>query len=101
MSGDLISRSSLLQTLKYNKAINEDDAKGKMMAIPVDNVIEYVGKMPTAYNVDKVVEQLEDEKRIAFLTLANTGDKVKDAVYDEVMAYLKTAIEIVKAGGVE
>ena len=56
---------------------------------------------PTAYNVDKVVAKLEDEKGIAFLTLANTGDKVKDVVYDEVMVYLNTAIELVKAGGAE
>ena len=65
------------------------------------DILNEHNKQPTAYDVDKVVEQLEDEKRIAFLTLANTGDKVKDAVYDEVMAYLNTAIEIVKAGGVE
>ena len=87
MSGDLISRSSLLQTLKYNKAINEDDAKGKMMVIPVDNVIEYVEKMPTAYNVDKVVEQLE-----ADITCRGRLD-----------GYIPKykAIDIVKAGGVE
>ena len=103
MSGDLISRSRLLETLNYNKAIHEDESgeTRQLIAIDINKMIEYVEKMPTAYNVDKVVEQLEDEKRIAFLTLANTGDKVKDAVYDEVMVYLNTAIEIVKAGGVE
>lgn len=44
---------------------------------------------------EKIKERLEEEKGIAFLTLANTGDKTKDIVYDEVMVYLNTAIEIV------
>lgn len=94
MSGDLISRSALIK--------DADKHFGHPNAFySNESFKELIGNQPTAYDVDKVVEQLEDEKRIAFLTLANTGDKVKDAVYDEVMAYLKTAIEIVKAGGVE
>lgn len=103
MSGDLISRSRLLEILNYNKAIHEDEngETRQLIAIDINKMIEYVEKMPTAYNVDKVVEKLEEEKGIAFLVLANTGDKMKDVVYDEVMAYLKAAIEIVKAGGVE
>lgn len=44
---------------------------------------------------EKIKERLEDTKGIAFLTLANTGDKTRDIVYDEVMIYLNTAIEIV------
>ena len=44
---------------------------------------------------EKIIERLEDTKGIAFLTLANTGDKMKDVVYDEVLVYMNTAIEIV------
>ena len=44
---------------------------------------------------EKIKERLEDAKMIAFLTLANTGDKTRDTVYDEVMTYLNTPIEIV------
>ena len=44
---------------------------------------------------EKIIERLEDTKGIVFLTLANTGDKTRDIVYDEVMVYLNTAIEIV------
>ena len=42
-----------------------------------------------------LIERLEELKGIAFLTLANTGDKKKDVVYDEVMAYLNTSIDMV------
>lgn len=108
MSGDLISRSALSKEIcnKECKIPSFESVKELNIFLAGLNVkqiavMECLGNAPTAYNVDKVVEQLEDEKRIAFLTLANTGDKVKDAVYDEVMAYLNTAIEIVKAGVVE
>lgn len=97
MSGDLISRSALIENYCQENCGERRCVDTMDRCVFICAVLE----QPTAYNVDKVVEQLEDEKRIAFLTLANTGDKVKDAVYDEVMAYLKTAIEIVKAGGVE
>lgn len=45
--------------------------------------------------IDKLLSRLEEEKGIAFLTLANTGNKTKDIVYGEVMAYLNTAIDMV------
>lgn len=44
---------------------------------------------------EKIKERLENAKGVAFLTLANTGDSMKDVVYDEVMVYMNTAIEIV------
>lgn len=94
---DLISRSALIQTLKYNKAINEDDAKGKMMVIPVDNVIEYVEKMPTAYNVDKVVEQIKKKGSIHCLNSSCDGDC---ALCDYGVS-VRDIIDLVKEGGVE
>lgn len=99
MSGDLISRSALIEVLEKYKfgAISNDSER----EYTKETVLNFVNKQPTVYNVDKVVEKLEDEKGIAFLTLANTGDRAKDTIYNEVMAYLNAAIEIVKAGGVE
>lgn len=47
--------------------------------------------------VDEVVEQLERERRIAFLTLANAPD-IPDVVYEKVSLCLDKAIEIVKSG---
>jgi hypothetical protein len=51
---------------------------------------------PTAYDIQGVVERLEKEKGIAFMTLANTGNKEYDAIYHNVVAYMEKAIEIVK-----
>ena len=46
--------------------------------------------------VENVIKRLEEEKGIAFVTLANTGDSRYDLVYDNVMAYINKAVEIIK-----
>lgn len=53
----------------------------------------------TAYDVDKVVKELEDLKMSYFLTLANTGDADKDCAYLNTANAIDKAIEIVKRGG--
>ena len=52
--------------------------------------------MPTAYSVDKVVDELEEVKMRYFLTIANTGDEKSDFAYENVGNALDDAIEIVK-----
>lgn len=64
-------------------------------------VIDKTNEQSTAYDIDAVVEQLEKERSIAFVTLANTGNKEYDAIYTNVVAYLDKAIEIVKGGSNE
>lgn len=90
MSGDLISRSRLLEILNYNKAIHEDEngETRQLIAIDINKMIEYVEKMPTAYDVDKVVEQLRypDNFTIVCGRRYTTVDR---------------AVDIVKAGGVK
>ena len=58
-------------------------------------------EQPTAYDVDKVVEQLKELKMRYYLTIANTGDKDKDYTYENIANAIDKAIEIVKGGGVE
>ena len=60
-----------------------------------------VHEQPTAYDVDKVVEQLKQLKARYFLTIANTGDKKLDIAYENVGDALDRVIEIIKGGGVE
>lgn len=63
--------------------------------------IDCVNRQLTVFDVDKVVEQLEQLKMRYFLTIANTGDKKHDIAYENVGNALDRAIEIVKGGGVE
>ena len=61
-------------------------------------LIDRIKAQPTAYDVGKVVEQLEELKMRYFLTIANTGDEKSDFAYENVGNALDKAIEIVKAG---
>ena len=57
-----------------------------------------IQEQPIAYNIDKVVEELEEMKMRYFLTIANTGDEKSDFAYENVGNALDKAIEIVKHG---
>ena len=61
-------------------------------------VLDSIDDTPTAYDIEKVVEQLEYIKMRHFLTMANTGDDNLDFAYEYVGNALDTAIEIVKGG---
>ena len=60
-----------------------------------------VEESKTAFEVDKVVEQLKQLKMRYFLTIANTGDADKDCAYKNIANTIDRAIEIIKGGGVE
>ena len=80
---DLISRSKVISVLEQ---LEEHSLSGKM---DISNVIYLLENQPTAYDVDKVVEQLEETK--AYMLYENMNADVK---------WIDRAIEIVKQGGV-
>ena len=93
MSGDLISRSALMEEIKSlrvtitglragNGILNEILEQYKA------SVLRVIDEAPTAYNVDKVVEQLEED--------CFSPDNYPGYAVD-----VELAIKIVKAGGVE
>ena len=63
--------------------------------------IDCVNNQPTAFDVDNVVEQLEDLKEMYWFSIANTGYKKLDVDYKNIEYALDRAIEIVKGGGTE
>ena len=48
-------------------------------------------------NKDELIKKIENERGIAFLTLANTGDEKYDFAYEKVSAYVDIIIDIVKS----
>lgn len=84
MSGDLISRSALMQALRNNVLIDV-----------TPNLEQAITEQPTTHDVDKVVEQLESvsipENKVLYASPDEFGQFVK----------LKDAVEIVKSGGIE
>lgn len=75
-----------------------DSLGGSDMDFAIGAVID---EQPTVFDVDKVVEQLEQLKMRYFLTIANTGDADKDCAYKNIANTIDRAIEIIKGGGVE
>lgn len=74
--------------------------QGELAFSEVD-VVNMLNHAPTAYDVGKVVKELEDLKMRYFLTLANTGDADKDCAYLNTANAIDGAIEIVKRGGTD
>ena len=58
-----------------------------------------IDEQPTAFDVDKVVEQLEEEKKRAFKLCLATNDSTQRLKYIEKEQTIALAIEIVKGGG--
>ena len=63
--------------------------------------IDCINNQPTAFDMDKVVEQLKQLKMRYFLTIANTGDADKDCAYKNIANAIDKAVDIVKGSGVE
>lgn len=61
-------------------------------------ILEKIDEQPTAFDVDKIVEQLKALKMRYFLTIANTGDDDKDCAYKNIANAIDKAIEIMKEG---
>ena len=64
-------------------------------------ILEKIDEQPTAFDVDKVVERLEEEKKRAFKLCLGTNDSTQRLKYIEKEQTIALAIEIVKGGGVE
>ena len=60
-----------------------------------------IDEQPTVFDVDKVVERLEEEKKRAFKLYLGTNDSTQRLKYIEKKQTIALAIEIVKGGGVE
>ncbi len=78
MNGDLISRSALMQSLR-----------GNVLVDVTPNLEQAIEEQPTAYDVDKVVERLEEAKYEDELYPCNLAVEIEEAK------------RIVKSGGIE
>ena len=65
----------------------------------IQECMKAVEEQPTAFDVEKVVKELEDLKMRYYFTIANTGDADKDCAYLNTANAIDRAIEIVKRGG--
>ena len=94
--GDLISRKALLQKLegKNSYSVNTATTEQIMKSYAYADCICIIEHEPTAYDVDKVVEQLQKSNH-------NYYPSIDSYCVSEKAVKLKDAIEIVKGGGQE
>jgi hypothetical protein len=90
-----------LQESPSNVESAEDRKISMEVYFAIQNCMKAVEEQPTAFDVDKVVEQLKELKMRYFLTIANTGDAYKDCAYKNIANTIDRAIDIVKGGGAE
>lgn len=89
---DLISRSEVndvIDELEVYTSGRPNTMKVEVSVLQLQRFINKLKNIPTAYDVDKVVQQLEAEKGTYFDGLPCEGTKIT----------VNAAIEIVKAGG--
>ena len=88
--GRMIDTDELIDILGFEDTQEErDENVGEIITL------EDIDRIPTAYDPDKVVEQLEDRKSLMLETF-----KISESDIDRGRIYgMDKAIEIVKAGG--
>lgn len=101
MSDDLISRKALMQKVLQEEYDNDIHKDGRAKAIhhgEYQHFYKTISEMPTAYDVDKVIEKLEELREMVPVNrLLDDIIKDKPKELGQLMAYRK-AIEIVKSG---
>ena len=91
------------------RLINADALKKDLKSVTLSNgtlvntnaVLYLLEEYPTAYDVDKVLEQLEEEKKRAFELCLATNDSTQRLKCIEKEQIIALAIEVVKGGGVD
>lgn len=67
-----------------------------------EEVDDLVDRIPTAYDVDKVVEQLDDEAELSYADFERYAEEHYMNIEDDDFRFgLRRAIDIVKAGGID
>lgn len=89
----------LIDADKFMDFIKDELKQDRPDNIHIKNIIRVLEDLPSAFDVDKVVEQLKNKKFSAFMTFANTGNEYLDMVYEDIGNYIDEAIDIVKDGG--
>ena len=93
----LVSEDDVLALLTNH---HFDNDKGNFDLL-IHNLCKEVRRIPTAYDVDRVEEQLEEEKKRAFELCLATNDSAQRLKYIEKEQTIVLAIEVVKGGGVD
>ena len=82
----------LIDTDEMNEKLFYRELGGKDVLITAKSVFDMIKALPTAYDVEKVVAELEKAESVKVFGSLNSGNR---------LIPVKDAIDIVKQGGVE
>mgnify|MGYP005799258827 CR=1 FL=1 len=102
MSDDLISRKALLEQFIVSDSghrIPEYDIDNFPITISVKDVKDIIRKAPTAFDKEKVVEELKSA--IGDIHYTEDGSFNGKCIEDFEFIQAKTALELVEKGGIE
>ena len=100
--GRLIDDNLLKKGIKkWLKPSKPDEDEYISITDALVSTLQEIEEQPTAYDPEKVVEQLETMRMRYYLTYANTGNKTNDEVWEKASMAMDEAITIVKCGGVD
>lgn len=91
----------LIDADKLKKDILLQNILGEPIQKIIDRYIHIVDNQPTAFDVDKVVEQLEEVEKIMTLPVTEDCFGEECRASDCTICLISKAIEIVKGGGAE
>lgn len=80
--GDSISRSALLEMLRYNKEVHTDETgeTRQLIAIDIDKLIDYVENMPAAFDWVPVKERLPEEGQEVLASVKEIDPSAKNRI---------------------
>lgn len=93
--GRLIDADKLKEAIEEEK--NDNDY---MCRLCLESIKEIIDEQPTAFDVDKVVEQLEEVEKIMTSTVTEDCFGEECRASDCTICLISKAIEIVKGGGI-
>ncbi len=103
MQNDLISRSELIEILtKYQFGAIKNDTQREYIK---ETVLQFVRTMPTAYDVEKVVEEtdkvLADLNVVEILSHFETDKTIQKSLCDFLCAFKDEISRLIRNGGKE
>lgn len=99
----LIDANELIKCIEYwyESCSPRTDLRDMVICDTLDSVLQHIDDIPTAYDIDKVVEQLEELRTYEKDGQCPKHDKCSKEPYECTSCYTTTAIEIVKGGGID
>jgi hypothetical protein len=87
----------------YESCSPRTDLRDMVICDTLDSVLQHIDDIPTAYDIDKVVERLEEERDRPFTdcSLTINGIPANDKEIIACKVGINYAIEIVKGGAVD